>query len=214
MDSDSSLPSASRSAISAFIRRGLGLPEEHNPQDHLEGFIAEYLWYFLSLDVSCEEVVRIEPPSFAPTDPGGDGLAIHRIPTIPTGYLMFRLWEIKKCTGDSPVSDTINIAYGQLNTKATEYLARYTTIGQELEDAELADLYSRLIELWIDAEPAAAAGVAIATSQHRIPSRCFTTFGEKFPRFINPVRLRGMLTAIGDFSSFAENVRNFVWRAL
>lgn len=211
MDSESSLSGASRSFISASIRRGLGLPEEHRSQNHLEGFIAEYLWYFLSLGaVFCEEVVRIEPPGFAPTDPGGDGLVIHR---VSAGYLMFRLWEIKK-SGSALVRDAVNVAYGQLDRKATEYLARYTAIGQELDDVELAEFYGQLIDLWVDAMPGAAAGVSVATSLDCAFSECFTTFGERFPRFVDPVRLRGMLTAIGDFSAFAENVRNFVWRAL
>ncbi len=35
IDGDSSLSDASRSAISVFIRRGLGLPEEPNPPNHL-----------------------------------------------------------------------------------------------------------------------------------------------------------------------------------
>ena len=150
---------ASKAALNAFIEPVFGLPKNPYaiPQDHLEGFVAEQLWYFLSLEAPPEEfVIRVEPPGFASTDPGGDGLVIHR---VLDRCLMFRLWEIKKCTGASTVSSTVNTAYNQLNAQATEYLARYTAIGQELPDAELAEFYGQLIELWVEARPEAAAGV-------------------------------------------------------
>lgn len=205
---------ASRKAlVEAFIGPVFGLPDDPDtvPLDHLEGFVGQMLWYFLYLESPPEEVVRVEPPGFRVTDPGGDALAIHR---MREGYLMFRLWEMKKCTGASPVSSTVNTAYNQLSAKATEYLARYTVIGQELPDPELARFYGQLIELWIEARPEAAAGVSVATSLDHIPQRCFTTFGEHFPGLTDPVRLRGMLTAIGDFSAFALKVRECIWTGL
>lgn len=211
---ESSLPKTSKAALEAFIRLVFGLPDNKDEvtKDHLEGFIAEHLWYFLCMETaSTENIVRIEPPGFAATDPGGDGLIIHR---ILNGDLMFRLWEIKKCTGNSPVNSTVNTAYGQLNANALEYLARYSGIGQELQDAELSNFYGQLVELWLDAEPGAAAGISVATSANNVPARCFTTFGKQFPQFVDPVRLKGMLTAIDDFSDFACKVREFVWKGL
>ena len=87
--------------------------------------------------------------------------------------MTFRLWEIKKCTGKLPISSTISKAYRQLDSKASEYLARYTTIGQEIRDAELAGFYSKLIELWVEAKTEAAAGISVAISLDRTPKRCF-----------------------------------------
>lgn len=204
---------SSKEALIAFIKPAFGLPTDPDPvpPDHLEGFVAEQLWYLLSLEAPPEEIVRIERPGFLATDPGGDGLVIHR---VMAGHLMFRLWEIKKCTGESVVSSTVNTAYNQLNSKATEYLARYTAIGQELPDAELAEFYGRLIDFWIEARPEAAAGVSVATSREHAPQQCFTTFGQQFPRFVNPVRLRGMLTAIENFPAFAVKVRDRIWTGL
>jgi len=207
---------ASEKALRDFIRPVFGLPEDPDDvqMDHMEGFVAQQLWYFLSLEariLSQETVVRVEPPGFTSTDPGGDGLVIHR---VPLGYLMFRLWEIKKCTGQSTVSSSVSRAYSQLGAKATEYLARYTAIGQEISDPQLAEFYGQLIDLWVDARPEAAAGVSVAASVDHIPKRCFTTFGQRFPAFADPVRLRGMLTAIGDFSGFALAVREFIWIGL
>jgi len=203
-----------REALKAFIKPAFGLPEEPGSvqQDHLEGCVAEYLWYFLSLDgLSGQNIVRVEFQGFTVTDPGGDGLIIHG--STSTG-LMFRLWEIKKCSGTSTISSTVGNAYKQLNARATKYLARYTAIGQEISDQRLADFYGQLIDLWIDATPEASAGVSVATCVTRIPARCFTAFGKHFPQFINPVRLRGMLTAIRDFSTFANKVREYVWKGL
>ena len=208
------LSSPATEALSAFIKPVFGLPENPDsvPRSHMEGYVAEYLWYFLSSDgLAGGNIVRIEPPGFTATDPGGDGLIIHR----HTGAnLMFRLWEIKKCTGSSRVSHTVGNAYRQLDAKATEYLARYTAIGQEIADTTLSDFYGQLVDLWIDAKPEAAAGVSVATSLALCPRRCFTTFGRKFPRFTTPVRLRGMLTAIGDFSEFVNKVREYIWTGL
>lgn len=201
-------------ALRAFIKPVFGLPENPDsvPRSHMEGYVAEYLWYFLSLDgLAGGNIARIEPPGFTATDPGGDGLIVHH---NTSANLVFRLWEIKKCTGSSGVSLTVRNAYRQLDAKATEYLARYTAIGQEIADATLSAFYGQLVDLWIDAKPEAAAGVSVATSLVLCPNRCFTTFGKKFPRFTNPVRLRGMLTAIGDFSEFVNKVREYIWTGL
>jgi len=156
--------------------------------------------------------VRVEVPGFAAIDHGGDGLAIHR---VAPDQLMFRLWEIKKNTGGSSVSSTVNTAYSQLNSRATEYLARYTSIGQEMRDnPELAEFYGKLPELWIEAEPSAAVGVSVAINMENVPATAFTTFGTQFPRFVDPRRLKGMLTAIEDFASFSAKVQEAIWRGL
>ena len=213
-----SLPESSRRALrEGFIGPVLGLPEKPDaiPLDHLEGYVSQLLWYFLYLESPPEEIVRVEPPGFKSTDPGGDALAIHR---VQNEYLMFRLWEIKKFTGalesSTSVSSTVNRAYRQLNAKALEYLARYTATGQELPDPELAEFYGQLVELWLDARREAAAGVSVVTSLRHVHHQCFTTFDRHFPDFIDPVRLRGMLTAVGDFSAFTIKVREFIWKGL
>jgi hypothetical protein len=206
------LSSTSYEALSrGFIKPVFGLPNQDFSSEHLQGAVSQYLWYFLVLESSAESIERIERSGFAATDHGGDGMAIHR---VPDGYLMFRLWEIKKSTGNSPVSASVNTAYEQLKTRATEYLARYTTIGQELPNTELAEFYGKLIDLWIEARPEASVGVAVSTNVDNVPSTCFTTFGDQFPRLTNPKRLKGMLTAIDDFLAFSEKVQRAVWKGL
>jgi hypothetical protein len=205
----SPLSPSSAAALTAFIKPIFGLENEPKPESHLEGAVAQYLWYFLTLEASSE--LTVERPGFEATDHGGDGMAIHR---TQEGHLMFRLWEIKKCTGESPVSSTVNTAYNQLNSKATEYLARYMATGQETSDAELSEFYGKLVDLWIDASPEAAAGVSVATNKNNVPMTCFTTFGDQFPRFKIPKRLRGMLTAIEDFPEFSSKVQRAIWKGL
>jgi hypothetical protein len=207
-------PPRSAAFLRALLGRSIGLPDADPPfpTDHLEGFVAEHLWYFLAKEAAdWEPVVHIEPPSFSVTDQGGDSLIIH---SPADGQYMFRLWEIKKLTGNASVSETIGRAYTQLDSRAMEYLARYVASEKALDNEALEDFYGRLMDLWTDADPAAAAGVAVNTSCDKIPDRCFTTFGDRFPRLTNPVRLRGMLTAVGDFGAFATRVQEAVWRGL
>lgn len=213
------LPDSAQRALNAFFTTVFGTSGDIKtiPRDHLEGYVGQMLWYFLCEEKqSAESILRIQPPGFKATDPGGDGLVIHRLPDL---RLMFRLWEMKKFvptsnTSSSSVASTVDTAYNQLDAKALEYLARYTAIGQELNDVELQEFYGKLVELWDDASDQAAAGVAVATSLAHVPRTCFGTFGQRFPRFIDPVRLRGMLTAIDDFAVFCSKVQEEIWKGL
>lgn len=184
--------------------------------DHLEGYVAEMLWYFLCLELSVEMVVRSEPPGFKSTDPGGDALIVHR---MDGAMLMFRLWELKKYAPSSSgastsAKPTVRRAFTQLDSKALEYLARYTAIGQELDEEELAEFYGKLVELWIDGSPQAAAGVSVATSECYVADDCFSEFGDYFPDFLVPNRLRGMLNSVADYSGFVREVQRQVWKGL
>jgi hypothetical protein len=187
-----------------------GLPGFPGNTDHIEGFVAEHLWHALVADdATAEGVVHLEPPSFRPTSPGGDGLVIH---AFTDGGFSFRLWELKKCTGQQGVSGTISAAYTQLETSAARYLAEYTAVGQRLNNPELAQFFSQIVELWLRFDARASAGIAVHTSVINLPSgQCFSTFGTRFPQFTDPVRLRGIVTAVEDFSFFAERVRDAIW---
>ena len=202
-----------REALTAFVAPAFGLPAAPAPVDHIEGFVAEHLWHALMSDgAQNESIVHLESPSFRATSPGGDGLVVH---SDAAGALSFRLWELKKCTGGHTVSGTVSKAYRQLDVSAARYLAEYTAVGQRLADPQLASLFSQLVELWIRADAKAAAGVAVHTSRVNVPGgQCFTTFGQRFPRFTNPVRLRGLVTAVEDFTLFSSRVRDRIWAGL
>lgn len=206
-----------RATILAFTKPAFGIPGDPNgiPIDHLEGLISQYLWYFICKEISKEPIVKDVPPGFKSTDPGGDALMIHR---IENGSLRFRLWEIKKIVhrkneSTTTANSTIAKAYEQLRQNALEYLARYTSIGQEL-DPELADFFGSLVEMWLDASPEASVGVSLNTSKDLVPPDGFHDFGEKFPEFLTPIRLFGMITAVEDFSLFSSLVREIVWKGL
>ena len=211
------LSGKTQATILAFTKPAFGNPGEADsiPIDHLEGLVSQYLWYFVCKEISSEIIAKEIPPGFKSTDPGGDALIIHR---LEDGHLRFRLWEIKKfvrrnedATGTT--NPTITRAYEQLKSNALEYLARYTSIGQEL-DPELNDFFGNLVEMWLDAAPEASAGVSINTSEACIGPNSFHDFGEKFPEFVDPVRLLGMMTAVEDFALFSSKVREFVWKGL
>lgn len=217
LNSGEPLSEKTRAIIFAFTKPAFGIPEEPDsiPIDHLEGLVSQYLWYFVCKEISREPIVKEIPPGFKATDPGGDALMIHR---LEDGHLRFRLWEIKKFVrrnedATTNANPTIAKAYDQLGTKAIEYLARYTSIGQEL-DPELNDFFGNLVEMWLDARPEASAGVSINTSEVCIPPNCFQKFGDRFPKYVDPVRLLGMITAVEDFALFSTTVREYIWKGL
>ena len=218
-ENNTPLSESSKQALQAFLAPTFGDPdhEDNGPNiDHLEGFVGEWLWYFLTTENPSEAIVHTVLPGFKSTDPGGDGLIIHR---LPNSELLFRLWEMKKFApradgSTQQLGTTVKKAYSQLNLKAAEYLARITATEQELNDPEIERFVGMLLDLWIDASPQAAAGVSIATSSNHASQDCFDDFGNQFPQFINPIRLLGMLTGIEDFSVFAVKVKEYVWTGL
>ena len=219
VDENVPLPESSKAALRAFLGPTFGTNDNQyaTPNiDHLEGFVGEWLWYFFNIEKQSDAIVHIVIPGFKSTDPGGDGLIIHR---LTNGQLLFRLWEMKKFSpraenSTQQLSATVRNAYSQLNLKATEYLARITATEQESDDSEIEEFIGMLPDLWIDSSPQASAGVSIATSLRHASENCFNDFGQQFPRFTNPVRLLGMLTGINDFSALAVKVKENVWKGL
>ena len=163
-------PRASRKLV-PFIKPAFGLPDAPPPADHLQGHVAECVWYMLAREnVPLGLTLRsIEGPSFLVTTPGGDGLAVYQ---RADDLLMFRLWEIKKHDSTGGVSRTVSRALRQLDEKAEEYLAQLTTVANTY-DAELGQLYAALCDLWIDRDERAGAGVAVSTSDQYLPRSCF-----------------------------------------
>jgi hypothetical protein len=133
--------------LEAFLGSGsIGTPTEPAKEVHLEGFVAEHVWHLLILEnaLSFGWPVRVDGPDWSVTDSGGDGLAVYR----SGGALVFRLWESKAHTGAGLVRDVVNGACRQVGSNALRYLARFSKVGQCLEDTELQIFYGRLPELW------------------------------------------------------------------
>lgn len=200
-------------ALHAYLSPAIGLPGSAPvSENHLEGLIAEHLWYFLiTSEATLNNTIHVEPPSFKPTDHGGDGLSVRR---NGDGSLTFFLWEIKKRVGKGRVSGTINQAALQLKTEALEYLARYTCTADLTGDPALEDLFAHLVEYWEQASPSASAGIAVASNLSNASNRCFTSLPKHLATLTSPPRLVGKLTTFGDFSAFTLAVRDRVWTGL
>ena len=135
--------------------------------------------------------VALEGPSFNVTEPGGDGLAIWR---LDGETFSFCLWEIKKDSSKSHVSQTISLACRQLTTRAEKYLAKYTGIGSRQHEGELGRFYGQILDMWVDDDPSAGAGVSIGTCYHKAPKqRSFTGLSRAFPNMARDGRLEGLI---------------------
>lgn len=200
-------------SLEIIIQTAVGLEAEPRSQAHVEAFVAEHVWFFLAEDFQTQDsLIAIEGPSVDVTEPGADGLVIHR---LPNGSLMFRLWEIKKHSGSSHTSATARIAYSQIDAKAERYLNKVSLTGQyKSSTPEVERFYALLMDLWMAADPSASAGVAIVTSGRSVPTRAFTRFPDRFPRFVTPQRLRGLVAGLADFPNFATRVQSAIWRGL
>jgi hypothetical protein len=137
--------------VALVASESIGMPPDGASDQHIEGFVAEHIWHLLTLEnaLAFGAPVRVDGPDWWVTDSGGDGLAIHRV----NGTLVFRLWESKAHTADSAVRDLVNGACRQVDSNALRYLARFSKVGQSLDDPELQQFYGSLLELWRAAAP-------------------------------------------------------------
>jgi hypothetical protein len=208
---NSQLSATESRRLAPFIKPAFGLPGDPVPADHLQGHVAEYVWYILAQEnLPAGLTLRaIEGPSFSVTTPGGDGLAIYQ---RNDSVLVFRLWEIKKHESTAHISRTVSRAYKQLKEKAEFYLAQLTTLADSYE-SEVAQLYAALSDLWLDRDERAGAGVAVSTSDRHLPRRCFGTMHMSFPD-LAVEQMAGLVVALGDFPAFARLVRDRIWSAL
>lgn len=197
--------------LAPFLKPAFGLPARQLPADHVQGHVAEYVWYILAQEnLPAGMALRaIEGPGFSVTTSGGDGLAVYQ---RDDAVLVFRLWEIKKHDSSMHLSRTVARAYKQLTKNADVYLAELTTVADTYE-LDVANLYAALPDLWIDCDERAGAGVAVSTSDGHLPTRCFGTMHTSFPE-LSVEQLQGLVVALGDISVFANAVRDRIWSAL
>lgn len=215
VENGSKLFGKTRTGFQAMIGSVLGLPDQNSGEgpslDHIHGFVAEALWNFLSEDYTHRNPVERIEWGWDPTDPGGDGLIVHR---NAEGHLSFRIWEIKKASGAHRIGPNVSQASQQLRDRAPSYLARWMKVGQEHLQGDLAVFYHYLVDHWYDAAPQASAGVALAASDGPVPDPCFHQLPEKLGEFRTPNRLRGLLMIVGDLPEFCQRIQEEIWTAL
>jgi len=203
-------PDARRKLV-PFIKPAFGLPDEPPLADHLQGYVAECVWYILAKEnVPVGLTMRsIEGPSFLVTTPGGDGLVVYQ---RDDEVLIFQLWEIKKHDSTGGVSRTVSRALRQLDERAEEYLAQLTTLANTYEP-DVGQLYAALSDLWLDRDERAGAGVAVSTSDRYLPKNCFGRMHTRFPE-LSVAQLAGLVVALGAFPAFANDVKDRIWSVL
>jgi hypothetical protein len=195
----------------AFLgSESIGTRAEPADDQHLQGFVAEHIWHLLTLEnaLTYGIPVRVDGPDWSVTDSGGDGLAVYR----PDGTLVFRLWESKAHTGTGAVRDVVNGACRQVGSKALRYLARFSKVGQSLDDAELRDFYGRLPEMWRHAAREAGGGISVATASDAFDD-CFGNYPQYWA-FTHDDQRQGLVVAIEDYAAFAKLVREELWNGL
>jgi hypothetical protein len=185
--------------LAAFLgSESVGTADDPAPQVHLDGFVAEHVWHLLLVEDALGRGIplRVDRPDWSVTDSGGDGLAIYDM----AGTLSFRLWESKAHTGEGTVRDVVNGAARQIDSKALRYLARFSKIGQTLEQPALRLFYGRLVEFWRTSDAAAGGGISVSTASEDIAD-CFGGIGNYWS-FANFDQRQGMVVVIQEFSAF------------
>jgi hypothetical protein len=216
----STLTESDKRWLRAFTSTVFGLPDAPKDSGHIQGHVSEWLWYLLTLErvEATRTRVHLEPPKFQVTDGGGDGFIAYSSSGTPE--LCFRLWEIKKHDlVKSTAKDIIRGAADQLSLEGTRYLAQLTKpLGEAAAIApgepRLLELAAELVDLWIEANPRAGAGVSVASSNTSIPSSPFDPMAAKLTDLVHPRQLEGLLSVVTEYARLAGLVRGFVWTPL
>ncbi|MER6059507.1 hypothetical protein [Streptomyces albidoflavus] len=182
----------------------------------LAGYVGEWLWYLLTRDLPKDSARAVEilgPPKAAVNDGGGDGLIVYREDGTARGF-SFRLWEMKKYTGEANRPDgAISKGWTQLSTKGATYLAMLSWGDKQLAD-DAREFVGSLAEQWVDEEESAGGGVSVALNTTAIPTKAFHLAHQHFTTHKHPGALQGLVVAIDNLEGFAHEVRKYVWTAL
>jgi hypothetical protein len=205
-------PDALRECLEAFLgSESIGTAAAPASDDHLEGFVAEHIWHALTREGATGFVcpIRVDGPDWSVTDSGGDGLSIHRV----GGTLVFRLWESKAHAANGEVRDVVNGACRQLTSHALRYLARFSLVGQALDDDELKLFYGNLVEHWRNSSQQAGSGIAVTTTGTAPVADSFGNL-HSYWEFEQAEQRQGLLVVIDDYAAFAKSVREQLWKGL
>jgi len=202
------LTGADRLKVLSFTTAVFGSPKNMPNEHHVQGHVAEWLWYLLTKERQEKDrtIQLLDPPKFSVTEGGGDGFIVW---SDKNANHFFRLWELKKHVGKSHVSATINTAYKQLSDHGARYLAQLVGT-HSMKSGNVGELCAALVDLWIDADSRAGVGVAVTSATIPAPTKSFTKMGNRFPLFNMPGQLEGFLSTVEDFHAVAADVRRFI----
>lgn len=200
-----------------YVEHAFGLPDAPREGRHRRGWLAEFVFYLIAEEVGSRygrTLVHREGPDWHPTKPGRDSLIIWK----RDEELEFRLWEIKHNVGSAPVSSSVSEATAQLRDSALSYLAQATSIaaaaGAPPGNEALQKIYGELTRLWASGSPRSGIGISVATTDSKVPQRCFSRVAPLFPKLQSSAQIEGLVSGIGNFAEFADNVRDRVWTPL
>ncbi|MFF6835920.1 hypothetical protein ACFY84_29410 [Streptomyces sp. NPDC012438] len=211
------LAGTERELVHAYAFSVFGTPSAVSGEGHgLPGYVGEWLWYLTTRDIPPATGRRVEylsAPGMEVRDSGGDGLIIHRV-AAGRPELVFRLWEMKKYTGEKPsLTPTITGAWKQLSVHGARYLAQMSW-GGKLLDPDIGLFVSGLVGHWVQAHPSSAGGVSVATNAVNVPAKAFQLAHKHFTTHTHPGAMQGLVVAVDDLDEFAQAVRGYVWSAL
>jgi hypothetical protein len=190
-------------SIRPFVSSAVGLPGAAAVPDHLQGFVAQLIWWSIAKEFRLandnnRRLVEIESPGFWVTEQGPDGLVIYEQGI--DGTLCFRLWEIKKHDAKGPVTGTV--------ARASDQLQRFT--------GSLGRIYAELVELWVNSSPRSGVGVSVTTtaSQAHRSTGPFGSLVSKFPSLGQGGQREGLLVQAPNFRWFSRKVQKVLWSGL
>lgn len=211
------LPPDEAEIFKVYVDHAFGLPSAHREGRHRRGWLAEFIFYLIAEEVGSEcgrTLVHADGPDWHATKPGRDSLVVWK----RDDELEFRLWEIKHNVGGAPISSSVGEATTQLRDSALSYLAQATGIaraqGAELGDEGVKKFYGELTRMWATGSPKSGIGISVATLESKIPKKCFSRVAQSFPRLHSAAQIEGLISGIGDFGEFADDVRDRVWMPL
>jgi len=207
-----SAPPRRPQALSAYLHDDIGSPATPPNPLLFRALLVVHVRHALVTELPsvAGTLVHVEEPSWSATDSGGDGLAIYR----NTGdELVFRLWESKWHGTQDSARDTARKAANQIRLKATHYLARLSKVGERFDDPDLRDFCSRLVELWVNQDSRAGAGVAIAAQPAADRRDTFGVLAKHWAWF-SPHQREGLLAVVQSLNDFAETTLRYIWKGL
>jgi hypothetical protein len=186
-----------------------GVPEKPAGREHVLGLIAEALWYEITAELGDGRClpVHLEGHDWSVTDPGGDGLAIFK----RSNGFYFVLWESKgHGSAKSAVRETVNRASSQVNVNALDYLGRFKSVWQYIDDEDLARFIAGISDEWVNATDSAYVGVSVSASGKADSNACFAGMVGYFQ--LQSGHHRGRLHLMVDVKVLSRRTRKFIWR--